>query len=186
MAKKNMNESLALAAAVFLPLAGYLIAYLNKKFRKDTEYDDLLSDKDFLKELAEILEEEGGIDEFMKKYKPKMKVGDDYDAGIMWMSGGYNSVRWVTNIAGNNVHKVIDKLLDTQVVKDWAKTHNKKNLKVLGNTLYYILVDSKFKKIYGEMLADSAKKQAKEIEKQKMKENKLSDTISLKSLLPKQ
>jgi hypothetical protein len=161
--KKVIKEGLDLGLAVFLPLAGYLISYLVKKFRGDTITDDLLSDKDFLKELAKILEEEGGIDEFMKKYKPKLKVGDDYDAGMMWMSGGYNGVRWVTHVAGNNVHKVIDKLLDTNVVKDWAKKHKQstRDLKGLGNALYYLLVDEKFKSIYARMLADSAKKQLK-------------------------
>ena len=181
--KKVIKESLALA--VFLPLAGYLVAYLAKKFRKDSPIDDLLSDKDFLKELADILEEEGGIDEFMKKYKPKMKPGEDYEAQTMWWSGGYNGIRWITHVAGNNVHKVIDKLLDTKVVKDWAKKYKKSDLKPLGNALYYILTSAKFRNIYADMLADSAKKQAKEMEKQKMKENKSTDVISLKNLLPK-
>jgi hypothetical protein len=185
--KKVIKESLALA--VFLPLAGYLVAYLAKKFRGESVYDILLTDKDFLKELADILEEEGGIDEFMKKYKPKLKPGEDYEGGVMWWYGGYNGVKWVTRVAGNNVHKVIDKLLDTKVVKDWAKKYKKSDLKPLGNALYFILTGSEFRNTYAEMLAVSAKKQAKEIEKQiekgKIKESKSSVTISLKNLLPK-
>ena len=177
-----MNESLALAAAVSLPLAGWLVSYLWNKYGKEPIMDKLLTDKDFLKELAEILEEEGGIDEFMKKYKPRMKQGDEYDPGIMWMSGGYNGVRWITHIAGNNVHQIIDKILDSQSVKDWAKKNKIKNLKSLGNGLYFILTSSNFKNTYAKILAASAEKEAKKMKK----ENKSIGTISLKSLLPKQ
>jgi|LauGreDrversion4_2_1035121.scaffolds.fasta_scaffold49630_4 hypothetical protein len=191
-----------IAGTTVLPLAAYVvwrtIDYLGDKLGiKANPFKDLLKNKQFVKELAEIIEDEGGIYDFLDKVKPKMKPGRDYDAQVLWNLGGINSTTFINNVAGKNAPRIVNRIMDTPIVKSFFRPGGKKT-KVgsdskadFENGLYYVITDPQFRRVYTKMLKDAgeditlATRDMTDREKQKFF-NLDDGKISLKSLLPKQ
>lgn len=191
-----------IAGTTILPLAAYVvwntIDYLRDKLGlKANPFKDLLKNKQFIKALAEIIEDEGGIHDFLDKVKPKLIPGRQYDAQVLWNLGGINSTTFINNVAGKNAPRIVNRIMDTPIVKSFFRADGMKtkvgsyHKKAFENGLYFVITDPEFRRVYTKMLKDAGEDitlaTRDMTDKEKRKFFNLDDgKISLKSLLPKQ
>lgn len=183
MRKKLLNESIELLIAG--TAATWIGLWINKIYQENRFKNQVINTKQFLKELTDALEEYGGVDEFIKKFKPRLRAEKDYDPEIIIAAGGYKSARWIAT-QGVDYSKIIDKLLDGKSVTQFANKYYKSDVegfkKKIGNLFYYMFESEKFKDEYTKIVKKVAEKEAEEIRKK----NKFKkESIKLKALLPK-
>lgn len=114
----------------------------------DKIFDMILHDKEFLIDLRNIVEDEGGIYDFIDNIKPKMKPGDDYDPDTIDSAGGYKGSMWKANVSGKRTHIIIDKMIAAPTVQKYIVKYklSKGWERVFGDTMYFVLSDYGFKK----------------------------------------
>ena len=202
MERKFLKESNSLEwillAGAFTPAAIWIANGLRKTIKKwftgiggnDDIFELMFKDKEFIKELTRIIEEEGGIYDFLDKVKPKIT---DWDASTMWQMGGYKGKLFIQNVANKNIPVIIDKILSSSSFKKYITKYKleKKDIQSFGDGLYFILTNPDFKRNYSQMLQDvgeditHATRAMNDREKRKFF-NLDDGKISLKYLLPKQ
>lgn len=162
----DSSSNLIILLVTVIPVAVFLVwrtlDYLGDKLGiKANPFKDLLKNKQFVKELAEIIEDEGGIYDFLDKVKPKMKPGRDYDAQVLWNLGGINSTTFINNVAGKNAPRIVNRIMDTPIVKSFFRADGKKSkyggrIKAdFENGLYFVITDPNFRRVYTKMLKDA-------------------------------
>ena len=199
---ESISIDLVLTVGVILPAALWLANQLRKSTTKwwtgedENSMDFLFKDKEFIKDLTKVIEDEGGIYDFLDKVKPKLypstkqRIGD-YDPDTMWILGGYKGIGFIQNVANKNIPVIIDKILASKSFKKYADKYkySKREIDSFGNGLYFVLTDPSFKKNYAKMLKDvgedvsHATREMTDKEKRKFF-NLDDDKISLKSLIP--
>jgi hypothetical protein len=182
MERKFLKESNSLEwillAGAFTPAAIWIANGLRKTIKKwftgiggnDDIFELMFKDKEFIKELTRIIEEEGGIYDFLDKGK-----------------------LFIQNVANKNIPVIIDKILSSSSFKKYITKYKleKKDIQSFGDGLYFILTNPDFKRNYSQMLQDvgeditHATRAMNDREKRKFF-NLDDGKISLKSLLPKQ
>lgn len=128
--------------------------YLNKLLGKKptlSQLDRLLIDKNFVSDLRDIIEEEGGIYLFMDKMRPLIHH-EDWDHDTFW------SVRSFTfkNVAGIHARPIIERLINTSGFNDFLKKEKIKNTEIeaFSNGLWMVLSQRSFRHIYLRILSD--------------------------------
>ena len=129
----DFDSQFIIAATAVLPLAAWVvyrtIDWLGDKLGiKANPFKDLLKNKQFAKELSLIIEDEGGIYDFLDKVKPKMKPGRDYDAQVLWNLGGIYSNTFINNVAGKDAPRIVKIIMNSQIVKSYFRADGKKKL----------------------------------------------------------
>ena len=154
--------------------------FTNKKVQ--TFLATTLKSQSFIKDFAKIIQDEGGIDEFVKKtkYSPDTwTAGDQVTPAVIWY--GYKEFEKDENGGldlNKNAVRIVDKLLKTPSFKSLAKKDKltDKEISTVGNALFLTITDDEFKKVGDTFIKASLQKNA----------NKLESSISLKKLIPKQ
>jgi hypothetical protein len=118
---------------------------------KLTPFDRLLIDKNFVSDLRDIIEEEGGVYKFMDKMRPLIHH-ENWDHDNFW------SVRSFTfkNVAGVHARPIIEKIIKTKGFTSFLENQRIKyaEIEIFSNSLWVILSQSSFRKIYLRMLTD--------------------------------
>lgn len=211
MEKKKLNEMhvdgeilFALSPAIFLfvkwiinkipkkPIVRDKAYYDDPNPNNDKIYDMILHDRNFLIDLKKIIEEEGGIYDFVDSIKPRMIPGEDFDVDLMPTMGGYKGREWIKYVSGNRTHIIIDKIIDSPTVQKYIKKYKLTDdwKRVFGDTFYFVLSSSDFKKRYIELLKSVGEdysdivRDMTDAEKKRFFNIK-DNIISLKKLLPK-
>lgn len=199
MKKKILKEDATgvfntiMVSMVALPTVIYLISQIKKGAKKlmgiedENRFDKLLKDKEFVKDLTKIIQDEGGIYEFLDKIVPLVANGD-WDANNFW---SYKSISFAQNVAGKNIPRIIKEILNTPSFKKFAQKEklSKSDIEGFGNGWYFVLTNPNFRKRYAEMLKnagediDNAYRDMTDKEKRKF--FNLDHKINLKNLLPK-
>jgi len=162
----DFDSQFIIAATAVLPLAAWVvyrtIDWLGDKLGiKANPFKDLLKNKQFAKELSLIIEDEGGIYDFLDKVKPKLIPGRQYDAQVLWNLGGIYSYTFINNVAGKDAPRIVKIIMNSQIVKSYFRADGKKT-KVGGdskadfeNGLYFVITDPNFRRVYAKMLKDA-------------------------------
>ena len=164
-----MSEStsnLIILLVTVVPVAVFIvwrtIDYLGDKLGiKANPFKDLLKNKQFAKELSLIIEDEGGIYDFLDKVKPKLIPGRQYDAQVLWNLGGIYSYTFINNVAGKDAPRIVKIIMNSQIVKSYFRADGKKtkvgsyHKKAFENGLYFVITDPEFRRVYTKMLKDA-------------------------------
>ena len=201
MEKQKLNES-TLIAAIFggaiLLLSYWVIKKLGKisinlitramgsgtqfpNKKVETFLDKSLKNQSFIKDFTKIIQDEGGIDEFVKKTKyssDTWTAGDQVTPAVIWY--GYKEFEKDENGGldlNKNAVRIVDKIIKTPSFKSLAKKDKLTNdeISTVGNALFLTITDDEFKKVGDHYIKKSLEKNA----------NKLESSISLKKLIPK-
>jgi hypothetical protein len=142
--------------------------------------DNLLKNKAFILDFSKIIQDEGGIDEFIKKTKYDDDVWDGADnvtPAVIWY--GYQEFSKDKNYGLNlNKHavKIVDKLVKLNSFKSLTQKYklDDREIQYISNSLFLTITDPDFKKVGEKFMKTALEKNA----------NKLENSISLKKLLP--
>lgn len=162
-------------------MAGKAFGYAAKKLGLDAYWPSeksqkvanvLSNDKAFVKDMAKIISDEGGVDEFVKKTKVKGEI-DPYSI----MTTGYQSWKKENNKIPSNAVDIVEKILKTPSFKQVVKKHDldKNDIQTLGNGFLIGISSPDFKSTAQKMVDDT-------IKKAKVRES----STKLKNLMPKQ
>ena len=144
--------------------------------------DNILINKSFILDFSKIIQDEGGIDEFIKKTKYDDDHYDRLDKvtpAVIWY--GYKEFEKDKNV-GLNLNKkavrIVDKLVRLNSFKSLTKKYklDDEEIQYISNSLFLIIVSRDFKSVGEKFMKTALEKNA----------NKLENSISLKKLLPKQ
>jgi hypothetical protein len=143
----------------------WVLLWINKIFQENRFNNEVINTKQFLKELTDALEEYGGVDEFIKKFKPRLRAEKQYDPEIILAAGGYKSARWIAHV-GVDYSKIIDKLLDGKAVTQFANKYYKSDVegfkKKIGNVFFFMFQSEKFKDEYAKIIKKIAENEKKQ------------------------
>jgi len=142
--------------------------------------DKLYKNKSFIVDFVKIIQNEGGIDDFVKKTKYSADTwssGDTVTPAVVWY--GYKEFEKDENIGldlNKNAVRVVDKLLKTNSFKSLAQKDklSDKEIQTVGNALFLTITNDEFKKVGEKYIKASLQKNS----------NKLENSISLKKLIP--
>lgn len=142
--------------------------------------DNLVKNRAFLTDFSKIIQDEGGIDEFVKKTKYSTDTwssGDTVTPAVIWY--GYKEFEKDENVGldlNKNAVKIVDKLLKLNSFKSLANKYKLTNreIETVGNSLFLGITDDEFKKTGEKYMKAALQKNS----------NKLENSISLKKLIP--
>lgn len=142
----------------------WVLLWINKIFQENRFNNEVINTKQFLKELTDVLDEYGGVNEFIKTFKPKLRAEKNYDPEIIISAGGYKSAKWIA-IQGVDYSNIIDKLLNGKAVTQVANKYYQKDVegfkKKIGNLFYFMFASEKFKDEYAKIVKRVAENEKK-------------------------
>ena len=136
--------------------------FISKKV--ETFLSTTLKSQSFIKDFAKIIQDEGGIDEFVKKTKysaDTWTAGDQVTPAVIWY--GYKAFEKDENGGldlNKNAVRIVDKLLKTSSFKSLAKKDKltDREISTVGNYLFLTIVDDEFKKVGDTFIKTSLQK----------------------------
>lgn len=142
--------------------------------------DKLLKNRAFIVDFSKVIQDEGGIDEFIKKTKYSSDIwssGDTVTPAVVWY--GYKEFEKDENVGldlNKNAVRIVDKLIKSNSFKSLAKKDKltDKEISTVGNALFLTVTDDEFKKVGERYMKMALQKNA----------NKLENSMSLKKLIP--
>ena len=182
-----------LATKVLAKIATYAFVGMNKILgggmaiaskNAENALKDIETNKQFILDFANIINDEGGFDEFIDKTVAKRDMGINANASTIL--NGYRS--W----ADTNIHLgkgktnqsviVVDKLLNTKSFKSIIKKYNldEREIMYIGNILYMQIISPNFRKEADKWILQSIKSKESQLKSQSKKES----STKLKDLIP--
>jgi hypothetical protein len=206
MKKKQLNEDMGivlgmavlgglyfLAGKVFEKIAVAGLVGMSKVFgggmiipskKAENALKNIKTNKQFILDFANIINDEGGFDEFIDKTVAKMDLGQDYNTSTIF--NGYKS--WADKNVQlgkgktNQAVKVVDKLLNTKSFKSIIKKYDldDREITYVGNVLYTQIISPNFRIEADKWILQSIKSKESQLKSQSKKES----STKLKDLIP--
>jgi hypothetical protein len=122
-------------------------------------FDFILKDVNFIKELSQLIEAEGGIYLFLKKIKPKMNCYDGQGYNYVW-DKGYKDAYFLENYSSSSTPRIIDKIIEFNVCKEYFLKYDMSDYYVdlkleLACNIFIFITDDSFFENYANMLASA-------------------------------
>lgn len=198
MNKKILKEDTNLVlffANILYPLAVWVGLKVYNSYRySENFYTDgakilkkYLTDKDFVKDLIDVIKEEGGINDFIQKTKKLVPDKDVDDYLYTYFKGGIKNPEMQRLVTGKTAPAIVDKVLAKPTFQRYVKTYKMKPawIKDAGEGIYDVISSSDFRDKFRKMLKQAGQ-DASLADNKIVSKNINSETkISLKKLLPK-
>jgi len=122
-------------------------------------FDFILKDVNFIKELSQLIEREGGIYLFIKKIKPKMNCYDGRGVHSVW-DKGYKDEYFLQNYSSASTPRIIDKIIEFNVCKEYFSKYDMSDYYLdfkpeLACNIFILITDDSFFENYAKMLASA-------------------------------
>lgn len=122
-------------------------------------FDFILKDVNFIKELSQLIEAEGGIYLFLKKNKPKMNCYDVQGYNYVW-DKGYKDAYFLENYSSPSTPRIIDKIIEFNVCKEYLSKYDMSDYYVdlkleLACNIYILITNDNFFENYAKMLVSA-------------------------------
>jgi hypothetical protein len=122
-------------------------------------FDFILKDVNFIKELSQLIEAEGGIYLFLKKIKPKMNCYNGQGENYVW-DKGYKDAYFLENYSSASTPRIIDKIIEFDVCKKYFSKYDMSDYYLDLNAefacnIFILITDDIFFENYANMLASA-------------------------------
>jgi hypothetical protein len=122
-------------------------------------FDFILKDANFVKELSQLIEAEGGIYLFIKKVKPKKNCYDGSGFNYVW-DKGYKDEYFLQHYSSVSTPKIIDKIIDFNMCKEYFSKYDMSDFDIdlkheLASNIFILITDDSFFENYPKMLASA-------------------------------
>jgi hypothetical protein len=122
-------------------------------------FDFILKDVNFINELSQLIEAEGGIYLFLKKIKPKTNCYDGQGYNYVWVKG-YKDAYFLENYSSPSTPRIIDKIIEFNVCKEYFLKYDMSDYYVdlkleLACNIFIFITDDSFFENYANMLASA-------------------------------
>jgi hypothetical protein len=203
MNKKIIKEDIYAAIAILIPFAAWVgkKIYDRIKYTRDFSVDDekvfknYLKDRGFVKDLIDVIKDEGGIDDFIQKTR-KLVPDKDVDGYLyIYYKGGIKNPELQKIVTGKTAPVIVDKLLAKPTFRKYVRAYKMTPEweKDVADAVYDVISSENFRAEFKKMLKNAGedvsiadKKPPKEMTPaEKRKFFSLDGKISLKQLLPK-
>ncbi len=206
MNKKIIKEDILggyLALAILVPFAVWVSKKLYDTIRYSSQFGTAgnkvfkkyLQDRGFIKDLIDVIKDEGGIDDFIRKTR-KLVPDKDVDGYLyMYYKGGIKNPELQKIVTGKTAPAIVDKLVAKPTFRKYVKSYKMKPEWEghAADALYDVISSENFRAEFKKMLKNAGedvtiadKKTPKEMTPaEKRKFFNLDGKISLKPLLPK-
>lgn len=122
-------------------------------------FDFIIKDANFIKELSQLIESEGGIYLFIKKVKPKKDCFDGSGFNYVW-DKGYKDEYFIQHYSFPSTPRIIDKIIDFNICKEYFSKYAMLDYNIdlkheLAGNIFILITDDSFFEKYPKMLASA-------------------------------
>ena len=119
-------------------------------------FDFILKDANFVKELSQLIEVEGGIYLFCKKVKTKKDCYDAEGISYVW-NYGYKDEYFLQHYSSSTTPGIIDKIIEFNICKEYFSKYDMSDYCLdlkheLASNIFILITDNSFFQNYANML----------------------------------
>jgi hypothetical protein len=203
MNKKIIKEDIYAAIAILIPFAAWVgkkiydTLRFSKVFGVDGEkvFKKYLQDRGFIKDLIDVIKDEGGIDDFIRKTRKLVPDKDVDDYLYSYYKGGIKNPELQKIMTGKTAPVIVYKLVAKPTFRKYVRAYKLKPEweRAAADAIHDVISSENFRAEFKKMLKNAGedvsladKKPPKEMTPaEKRKFFNLDGKISLKPLLPK-